>query len=385
MGMPELIVQAVLVERRSKSAVARDYRVSRRWVITLVQRYLAEGQGGLQPRSRRPKTSPGQTPVEVEDRIVEIRKELDKGGHEGGAETIAFHLQHRHGHTPSVSTIWRILRDRGFVTPQPHKRPKSSYVRFQAAQPNEMWAMDTTHWALSDGTGVEILNSLDDHSRLCLLSTARQVFKVPDVDRCFRHSTCEYGNPAAVLTDNGAIFTGLARGGGRVMLEKTLQDRGIRPVHTRAYHPQTNGKVERFHQTLKKWLRTQPPARTVAQLQRQLDAFRVYYNTIRPHRALARRTPAQAYGNRLKATPSGAVIDTAHWRTRQDKIDKSGVVTLRHNSRLHHIGVGRAHAGTHVLLLAKDRKVRIIARDTGEVLRELILDPTKDYQPQPKT
>lgn len=388
MGMPELIVQAVLVEGRSKSEVARDYRVSRRWVITLVQRYLAEGDAGLQPRSRRPHTSPQRTAVEVEEQIVALRKELDRDGHDAGAETIAFHLQQRHGHCPAVSTVWRILRDRGYVTPQPHKRPKSSYCRFQAEQPNQLWAMDTTHWTLADDTDVEILNGLDDHSRFCLTSTALRTFKGPDVDRLFRESTGEHGDPAAVLTDNGAIFTGLARGGGRVMLEKTLQERGIRPVRTRAYHPQTNGKVERFHQTLKKWLRTQPRARTLQQLQRQLDIFRDYYNNVRPHRALGRRTPTQAYNGpaaRPKATPNGAVIDTAHWRTRQDKIDKSGIVTLRHNSRLHHLGVGRRHAGTHVLLLAKDLQVRIVAQDTGEVLRELVLNPAQDYQPQPKT
>jgi transposase InsO family protein len=383
MGMPELIVQAVLVEGRSKSAVAADYRVSRRWVITLVQRYLADGDAGLRPRSRRPRTSPQQTPVAVEEQIVEIRKELDRDGHDAGAETIAFHLQQRCGATPSVSTIWRILKARGFVTPQPHKRPKSAGTRFQAAQPNEMWAMDTTHWALADGTGVEILNCLDDHSRLCLISTALPVFTGPDVDRLFRAGTTVYGDPAAVLTDNGAIFTGQARGGGRVMLEKTLQARGIRPVRTRPYHPQTNGKVERFHQTLKKWLRTRPPAATLAELQAQLDAFRTYYNTIRPHRALRRRTPVQAYTARPKATPTGAVVDTAHWRTRQDKINTNGTVTLRHNSRLHHIGVGRAHAGTHVLILAKDLNIRIIARDTGELLRELTLNPDRAYQPQP--
>ena len=385
MGMPELIVQAVLVEGRAKSAVATDYRVSRRWVITLVQRYLIDGDAGLQPRSRRPHTSPQQTPVEVEEQIVAIRKELDRDGHDAGAETIAFHLQQRRGATPSVSTIWRILKDRGFVTPQPHKRPKSSYCRFAAEQPNEMWAMDTTHWTLADGTDVEILNCLDDHSRLCLISTALPVFTAPDVDRLFRASTVPYGDPAAVLTDNGAIFTGLARGGGRVMLEKTLQARGIRPVRTRPYHPQTNGKVERFHQTLKKWLRTRPPAATLPELQAQLDTFRDYYNTVRPHRALRRRTPTQAYTARPKATPNGAIIDTAHWRTRQDKIDTNGTVTLRHNSRLHHIGVGRAHAGTNVLILAKDLNVRIIARDTGELLRELVLNQDRDYQPQPET
>ena len=194
-----------------------------------------------------------------------------------------------------------------------------------------------------------------------------------------------YGDPAALLSDNGAIFTGDSRGGGRVALEVTLISRGVRPVHTRPYHPQTNGKVERFHQTLKKWLRTQPPARTLAQLRRQLDSFRDYYNNVRPHRALDRRTPAQAYAARPKAQPRLPKIDTVHWRTRRDTIDKSGTVTLRHNSRLHHISVGRPHAGTKVLILAHDRDIRIIDRDTGELLRDLVLDPAKDYQRRPQT
>src|SRR5690242_17930225 len=123
--MPQLIVTAVLIEGRSKSVVARDYGVSRRWVITLVQRFLAEGEDGLLPRSRRPHCSPKRISTTLEDEIVEIRKELDKHGHEAGAATIAAHLAVRHdGHSPAVSTIWRILTARGFVTPQPHKRPK---------------------------------------------------------------------------------------------------------------------------------------------------------------------------------------------------------------------------------------------------------------------
>jgi transposase len=145
MGMPQLVVTAVLVERRSKSEVAREYGVSRRWVITLVQRYLAEGEAGLQTRSRRPLTSPGRTARHLENEIVTLRKELDREGHEAGAATIAFHLEQRHGTSPAVSTIWRILSARGFVTPQPHKRPKSSYIRFQAEQPNERWQLDITH------------------------------------------------------------------------------------------------------------------------------------------------------------------------------------------------------------------------------------------------
>jgi transposase InsO family protein len=384
MGMAQLVVMAVLVEGRSKSEVAREYGVSRRWVITLVQRYLSEGQAGLAPRSRRPVISPRRTARELEDEVVALRKDLDRDGHEAGAATIAFHLQRRHGASPAVSTIWRILSARGFVTPQPHKRPKCSYVRFQAEQPNERWQLDITHWVLADGTDVEILNLLDDHSRLCLASDTRRVFKAVDVDDSFHKAAGSYGDPASMLSDNGAVFTGRSRGAGRVALEVTLHARGIIFRHSRPYHPQTCGKVERFHQTLKKWLTHRPRARTLRQLQTQLDTFRAYYNTVRPHRALHRGTPAQAYLARPKASPTDTGLHDTHYRIRHDKIDPSGVFTLRHNSRLHHIGIGRQHAGTNILVLVHDLHVRVLNAD-GELLRELQLNPNKDYQPQPKT
>jgi len=384
MGMPQLIVTAVLIEGRSKSAVARDYGVSRRWVITLLQRYLAEGDAGLAPRSRRPRHSPTQTPREVEDRIVEIRKQLDKDGHEAGADTIRTHLLREQPTAPAVSTIWRILTARGFVTPQPHKRPKSSYLRFASEQPNERWQTDITHWTLGDGTDIEILHWLDDHSRLLLASTARRVFKAPDVETSYRQIAATYGDPASVLSDNGAVYTGRYRRGGRVILELTLNTRGVVFSHSRPYHPQTCGKVERLHQTVKKHLATQPPARTIRQLQRQLDAYRDYYNTVRPHRALARRTPLEAYQARPKAAASGIPLLDPHYRVRHDKIDNNGKITLRHNSRLHHIGLGRRHAGKPVLLLVADLHVRIIT-SSGALLRDFELDPSRDYQPQPKT
>ena len=381
MGMPSLVVTAVLVEGRRKSEVARDYGVSRRWVITLVQRFLAEGEAGLQPRSRRPLRSPTRTADEVEDEIVAIRKDLDRHGHEAGAATIAAHLTRRHGTSPAVSTIWRILTARGFVTPEPHKRPKSSYVRFAAEQPNERWQADITHWTLADRTDTEILNWIDDHSRLCLASTTRRVFTAPTVDRAYRTIAARHGDPVGVLTDNGGVFTGRYRGYGRVALEITLHARGVVFAHSRPYHPQTCGKVERFHQTLKKWLATQSRAATVEQLQDQLDAFGDYYNTVRPHRALGRRTPAEAYAARPKASASGIPLIDSHFRVRHDKIDANGTLTLRHNSRLHHIGLGRRYAGTAVLVLVHDLHVRVLT-GSGQLLRDLHLDPSRDYQPQ---
>lgn len=384
MAKAELVVTAVLGQGRSKAEVARTYGVSRRWVVTLVQRYLAEGAAGLQPRSRRPRRSPTRTPAPVEDEIIEIRKTLSRAGHEAGAATIAFHLEQRHGTAPAVSTIWRILTARGFVTPEPHKRPKSSYVRFEAEQPNQRWQTDVTHWPLADGTDVEILHIIDDHSRLCIASVAARVFKAPAVDAVFRAAMATFGEPASVLSDNGAVFTGRYRKQGRVALEVTLNSRGIAFGHSRPYHPQTCGKVERFHQTVKKWLAKQPAMPTLSDLQTQLDVFADYYNTQRPHRALGRRTPRSAYESRPKAVPSGVPLDDTGWRIRHDTIDSHGKVTLRHGSRLHHIGIGRRHARRNVLILIKDLHVRITSTD-GELLRDFELDPTRDYQPQPKT
>jgi transposase InsO family protein len=382
--MARLVVTAVLVEGRSKSEVARDYGVSRRWVITLVQRFLAEGDAGLEARSRRPRSSPHRVSETVEEEVVSLRKELRDLGHDDGAQTIAFHLERRHGHAPAVSTIWRILSRRGFVVPQPHKRPTSSYVRFQADQPNERWQLDITHWALADGTDVEILNVIDDHSRLAVGSDARKVFKANDVVTSFRRASARYGRPAQMLSDNAAVFTGMPRRGGRVALEIELAALGIAFRHSRPYHPQTCGKVERFHQTLKRWLVRQPNAPTLRVLQRQLDTFRDYYNRRRPHRALHRRTPAEAFAARPKAAPSGIGIHDGHWRIRHDRVHAGGVITLRHNSKLHHIGLGRRHAGARVLVLVHDLHIRVLD-ETGELIRELTLDPTRNYQPQARS
>jgi transposase InsO family protein len=381
MSLAELVIVSVVVEGRSKSEVARDYKASRYWVQQLVRRYELEGEAAFVPRSRRPHHNPRAIGLDLEDQIVRLRKELSKKGLDAGAETIRTHLFTAGAErVPSVSTIWRVLTRRGFVTPQPRKRPQGAGKRFAAEQPNERWQADTTHWQLADGTGVEILNIIDDHSRLDLLSTARPTTTGPDVVAGFRTAFGRYGIPASVLTDNGAIFTGTPRGGGRVALEVELDLLGVRFHHSRPYHPQTCGKVERFHQTQKKWLAAQPPPVSLAQLQRQLDWFRRYYNTVRPHRAVARRTPEQAYQARPKALPAKPSIPV-HYRVRRDKTDGIGVVTLRYHSQLRHIGLGREHARKRVLILVADRYVRAVDADTGQLLRELTIDPTKDYQP----
>jgi transposase InsO family protein len=386
MSMARVVITAVVLEGRNKSEVARDYGVSRRWVQKLVARYEREGEAAFEPHSRRPRSNPRRVSAELEEAVVTWRKTLTETGLDAGAETIAFHLGEAGIAPPSVATIWRILTRRGFVTPQPHKRPRSSWHRFQAVLPNELWQADITHWVLANGRDVEILNIIDDHSRLLAGSTARVVFKAGDVVTDLHAAMNRYGHPERLLTDNGAVFTGAYRGHGWVALEREAVALGIKLGHSKPYHPTTCGKVERFHQTLKKWLARQPRPRTLAHLQTQLDTFAAYYNTVRPHRGIDRRTPAAAFTARPHAGPSrqGVLIDE-HYRVRKDRVDRDGKLTIRHNSRLHHIGIGHRHAGRRVLMLVHELHIRVLAEDTGELIRALTLDPTRDYQPQADT
>jgi len=382
MEMATYLVRVVRTEGKSVREVARNHGVSKTWLYELLARYDAQGEAGLAPRSRRPHTSPTKMADLFEDEIVRLRKELVEGGYDAGAETIQVHLcrAHRRGKVPSTSTIWRILKARGFVTPQPHKRPCSSWVRFCADLPNECWQTDITHVFLASGREVEILNMIDDHSRLCVASRALVVYKAIDVVTTFHEAAACWGYPASMLSDNGAVFTAAPRHGICVM-ESELLALGIAYKHSTPNHPQTCGKVERFHQTLKKYLAAYKPARSIGALQDRLDEFVAYYNEVRPHRSLGRATPQKAFGARRKARPAGTPLELPpHCRVRQDKVN-GGNVTLRYKSDLLHIGVGRRHNGQSVLLLVKDLDVRILTLE-GDLIRQLTIDPTRNYQPQ---
>jgi transposase InsO family protein len=378
MDKGRFLIETHLRTGRPLAELARAHGVHRSWLYKLLARYRAEGDAGLDPRSRMPLHSPTRIAGDWEDEIVTLRKELTDLGVDAGAMTIQSHLQRRHDAVPSTATIWRVLKARGFVTPQPHKRPASSIIRFAAELPNECWQADVTHVELADGV-FEVLNIIDDHSRLCVASRAFVTTRSPDVVRTMHRAAETLGYPASFLTDNGAIFTSAPRGGAG-LFETELISLGIATKHSRPYHPQTCGKVERFHQTLKKHLAKVDGLQTKKQLQVALDRFAAYYNDIRPHRAVRRRTPAEAFAARERAYPTGAMIDTAGYRVRHDRIDKSGSVTLRHKGRLHHIGVGNAYKGWRVVLLVAGLEIRILSLD-GVQLRRLKLDPTKDYQP----
>jgi transposase InsO family protein len=374
------LIETHLRTGQSLGQLARSHDVSRSWLYKLLARYRRDGEAGLEPRSRRPHRSPARIAHEFEEEIVAIRKTLLDEGFDAGAETIHFHLAKRHERPPSVPTVWRVLRARGFVVPQPHKRPKSSWTRFAYEFPNECWQADVTHVEVAEGLVFEVLNVIDDHSRACVVSRAFVTVKAPDVVRSLHVAASTWGYPEALLTDNGLVFSTQRRHGMAGAVELECLTLGIATKHARPYHPQTCGKIERFHQTLKRFLAKQDPASTKKQLQSQLNRFVRYYNAERPHRAIGRRPPLEAFAAREKAFPRGPKVDIAGYRVRRDKVDLRGTVTLRYEGRLYHLGIGRAYAGWRVILLVAGREVRIIGAD-GSPLRTLVLDPSKDYQP----
>lgn len=384
MSKRRLVITAVL-NGATQSEAARLYGVSQGWISRLMSRYAVEGEAAFEPRSRRPHRSPNAVAEEIAELIVRVRKELAEAGHDAGPETIAWHLRRHHGHQVSRATINRHLTRAGLITAEPKKKPRSSWIRFAAAMPNETWQSDFTHYRLADGTDVEILTWLDDCTRYALHISAHRRVSTPIVLHTFRETAAQHGKPASTLTDNGMVFTVRFSGGkgGRNAFEKQLRDWNITQKNSRGNHPQTCGKAERFQQTFKRWLAAQSDQpQTIPELQAQLDRFRHQYNHHRPHRSLPHRAvPAALYDNMPKATPSRSRDIESHDRVRFDRVDQAGKITLRHRSLLYSIGIGRTHARTRVIVLIQDLEIRIVDRTTGELLRELTLNESRRYQP----
>jgi transposase InsO family protein len=240
------LIETHLRTKRPLKELAKEHGVDKSWLYRVLKRYRLYGEEALEPRSRRPRHSPTRIADLFEDEIVSLRKELLDQGLDAGAETIRAHLESRHDHVASTSTIWRVLKARGFVAPQPHKRPKSSYRRFVAEFPNECWQADVTHVEGEGDLVFEVLNVIDDHSRLCVASRAFVHARSGDVVRTLHRAAASWGYPASFLSDNGGIFTA-SRVGGTSAMETELLSLGISSKHSRPYHPETQGKVCEHH------------------------------------------------------------------------------------------------------------------------------------------
>jgi len=364
---------AVASDDVNVSAFCRDHGLSRETFYFWKRRYDVEGLDGLEPRSRAPKTSPQRIGDELEDAIVALRKQLDDLGVDSGAGTIHWHLG-RQGRpaVPSEATIWRALVRRGFVVRKPRKRPKSSYRRFEASAPNELWQADCIDWMIATGE-VRILSYLDDHSRVALRVKALAEATTDATWQTFGEASAAWGVPIGQLTDNGLNFSGRLRGF-EVRFEIELRAIGVVPKTSRPYHPQTCGKVERFQQTLKKWLRRQPLAADLIELQIQLDAFVTYYNHQRPHRGIGRITPAERWAATPPAINLGIALPGPAQATTV-AVSDSGVCRLGH----YRIHIGSQWQGRRARIHHDNTHAAIFIDHT--LVRALTLDPTRSYQP----
>ena len=364
---------AIASEGLNVAAFCREHGISRETFYVWRRRYRAEGLDGLEARSRAPQSSPGRVGAVVEEAIVALRKELADLGVDHGPSTIHWHLGRRKVvKVPSEATIWRVLVRRGFVEPEPRKRPKSSFRRFEATAPNELWQADCIDWTIATGV-VKVLSFVDDHSRIALRVKALGEATTEATWQAFCDATSAWGVPLGQLSDNGLNFSGRLRGF-EVQFERELRAIGVVPKTSRPFHPQTCGKVERFQQTLKKWLRRQPLAATLADLQAQLDAFVDYYNHHRPHRGIGRCTPTE----RWAATPPAVNLGVALPSPAQHShavIGRNGMLSLGR----YQIGVGVEWAG-HTARVDRDANHFAVFID-HRLVRAGTLDPTRRYQP----
>lgn len=344
--------------------------ISRQTYYKYQRRYASEGPAGLMERSRRPRHSPGRISPDLEDEIVRLRKTLAV---DNGAQSIAYHLARSGWRVPSVASIHRALRRRGLVIDQPDKRPHSSFRRFEWPRPNDAWQIDATRWLLADGQESWIMDLLDDHSRLVV---AARVCEGPTVEAAwtaFGQGAAGYGLPAHVMSDNGICFTGRFTSGGENRFEAGLRVLGISHILSAPAHPQTCGKLERFHQTLKRWLRTQPPVVDTRALQTQIDWWVNYYNTSRPHRALSGATPLERWGASSPAGPGTTLALPT--QVALLRVSKAG--TFDWGS--YRIGAGTQWAGHQLLVIGIGDQLTLHGPEGP--IRELTLDPARRYQP----
>jgi transposase InsO family protein len=355
------------------SAYCRDHQISRQTFYKYRCRFRDEGLEGLQERSRRPHHSPGQTPAAVEEAVLRKRKQLLEDGRDHGPQSIVWAFERDGQPTPSRSTVWRILTRHGLIVPEPRKRPKSAAKRFTFSRPNECWQSDWTEWRLADGSPVAIAGTLDDHSRYLtgLLAgpgdaTADLVWSV------MLAGIAECGIPSMSLSDNGFVYTGRWRGH-ETSFEANLRSLGTRTINSSPYHPQTCGKIERFWQTLKKWLRARPEPTSLAALNALLEEFRAFYNHERRHRALRGATPAAAFAATAKAQPADRPLPNPVFVTRKTVSAVGELYVAPYRIRVgkrwsHHV-CDAIRDGDHITLFSGTALVR-----------ELTADPTKRCQ-----
>ena len=293
--MAEMRMEVLLEAERTGmtvSEVCRRYGISRQTYYRYRRRYLAEGLQGLEDRSRRPLQPANQISAELELGICEMRKDHPRWG----ARRIRTELTRAGIDPPAVSTVHQVLVRNGLVAVQPSRRPRAD-KRFEREIANDLWQIDATEIVCVDDTKASVMDLIDDHSRYLLAAMAGPAATGELAWDAFEMAASRYGLPRQVLSDNGLCFTGRLHGT-EVMFEKSLDDLGVEMINSAPYHPQTLGKLERFHRTLKDWLSDEGPVFDVDHLQELLDGFRFHYNRQRPPPRHRRRHPSRTLRHR---------------------------------------------------------------------------------------
>lgn len=282
-------VRLARVEGANRRELCRRFGVSASLAYRLLGRYQTEGAAGLEERSRRPIASPRRTPDAVEAAVLEVR-----AAHPAwGGRKIAAVLKRRGLVAPAPSTVTQILRRHG-VELGGFGGGEPAFIRFEHPAPNDLWQMDFKgHVALRSGR-LHPLTVLDDHSRFCLVLAACANEQTQTVKACLIKAFERYGLPWRMTMDNGSPW-GNGPGDRFTPLGVWLMEQDIGVGHSRPYHPQTQGKDERFHRTLKAEALAGPPFCDINHAARHLDRWRSIYNTERPHEALGLRTPIERY------------------------------------------------------------------------------------------
>ena len=374
---------AAINDGESVAGAARRYGVSRQRVYKIKRRWDADGDSGLPPRSRAARTIANRTDAVPASRIVELRKQLEKDGPDAGAESIAAGPERDGVGPPANSTIHRILVSAGPVRPEPGKRPKASYTRFEASPPDEPRQSDFTHWPIATVPGAVVVSWLDDRSRNLLHARAFATVTMDDVQAAFLQACAEHGIPARTLTDNGTVYTTRPISATPGRSERTLALMGVRQSNGWPCHPQTQGKIERYHRALGR--------RTPG------EAYRAKGKAL-PDPELAARTQAKLDEQRHRETTAGSPGTTRRKPIPKDeraeparadvtigpgihRIDRRGCVTQNNIAGKRRIfNLGKHNAGRMAELLIDHGRAVATDLETGEILADQTLDATREYQ-----
>lgn len=376
--------------RGAVSAFCDQHQISRRVFYKIRSQARELGPvAALEPGSRAPASSPGRVDPDMVAIALEYRRDLAIAGHDYGPLSVIDRMRRAGLRPPSRATLARYFQAAGVVVPEPRKRPRAAMTRFVYPAPNCMWQIDAFDWSLADGSPATVFQVIDDHSRLALASLAARGETSEPAIEVVTTAIDRWGVPQRFLSDNGSAFNPTRRGHQGKLVE-FLQAKGVEPVTGRPGRPTTQGKNERIHRTMLRYLHAQPPAQTLGELQTQLDTFDAYYNHERGHQSLpgpdGLLTPAEAWQATEPADPplpphadeTSDELPTPPPRRRpaprpqgylppdaRTVVGSHGRATA-HGTEFH---VGTQHITQSVTITFTTTTVMIVATHTGELLR----------------